>query len=374
MTDAHASILTVNAGSSSLRLDLFVRKGEGVARVQARHVEAADGGAAHDALDGFVEATGAEPAIVAHRVVRGGASFVQPCVVDAEAERSIERLGELAPLHNPPALEWIRRCRRQFPRATQFAAFDTAFYADLPRVARTYAIEARIAERHGLRRYGFHGIAHDAMGRRWRELAPSVDDGGRVLSLQLGAGCSITATARGRPVDTSMGFTPLEGLMMATRGGDLDPGLLLHLQCVEGWSPRQLEEWLNHRCGLAGVSESSGDMRALLASTEPAAALAVEMFCYRAKKYVGAFLAALGGADAVLFGGGIGEHAPAVRARILAGMTWAGIDVDDESNAAARQGDARIDSRRGAAQVWVIAVDEATRIAQYAAQLVPSLP
>jgi acetate kinase len=143
---------------------------------------------------------------------------------------------------------------------------------------------------------------------------------------------------------------------------------------VEGWSPQQLEEWLNHRCGLFGVSGDSDDMRTLLASSEPAAALAVGMFCYRAKKYVGAFLSALGGADAVLIGGGIGEHAPTMRARILSGMAWAGIGIDDESNAAALQGDARIDSQRGAVQVWVIAVDEAERIAQYAAQIVQSLP
>jgi acetate kinase len=368
MTSAADSILTINAGSSSVRLDLFARRGSGLARTWSRHLDAAESRAPLPVLDEFIDTAGVLPGIIAHRIVHGGETLILPHRVDAEIERVIERMTELAPLHNGPALEWIRLCRRRFPDITQVAVCDTAFYANLPPVARTYPIDAVVAQRHGLRRYGFHGLAHDAMWQRWRELAPQVDGGGRVLSLHLGAGCSITATERGRAVDTSMGFSPLEGLMMATRGGDLDPGLLLYLQRAESMAPEAMEAWLNHQCGLLGVSGLSADMRELLASNAPAAELAVELFCYRARKHVGAFLAALGGADAVLIGGGIGEHQPTVRARILSGMQWAGINLDGVANFAAAQGDTCISTPDSPVQIWIIAVDEAARIAQYAAQ------
>jgi acetate kinase len=304
----------------------------------------------------------------AHRVVHGGASLVAPMPVDEAVEREIERLAALAPLHNPVALRWIRACRGWFAGSAQIAVFDTAFFAALPEVARRYAIPRAPAERLGLRRFGFHGLAHAAMWRRWCALQPGSGGRGQLISLQLGAGCSIAAIADGAPRDTSMGFSPLEGLMMATRSGDVDPGLLLYWQRAEGLGPADMETLLNEACGLLGVSGISADMRALLDSPEPAARLAVEMYCYRARKYLGGYLAVLNGADAIAFGGGVGENAHAVRARILDGMQWAGIHVDAAANASA-QPPARISAPDSRVAVWVIPVDESALLAEEAAAL-----
>lgn len=312
--------------------------------------------------------------VVAHRVVHGGESLVQPRVVDEAVEREIERLSVLAPLHNPAALAWIRACRDALGASVpQVAVFDTAFFAALPAVARHYALPQAVVKPLHLRRYGFHGLAHRSMLRRWSAHQPGIAANARVISLQLGAGCSITATLGGIPLDTSMGFSPLEGLMMATRGGDLDPGLLLHMQRALSLDVEDLQRMLNSESGLLGVSAASADMRALLASDDPAARLAVEMYCYRARKYVGAYLAVLGGADALLFGGGVGENAPVVRARILDGMQWAGIRLDAAANHAARGVESRIspvaqDAAPGQCAVWTIAVDEALLIAEDALQ------
>lgn len=357
-------ILTLNAGSSSVRLAAFE---EGGARRIAEAHHDRPGTQPRGLLEDFLGRHGLQDVSVAsHRIVHGGERFHAPVRVDAAVEREIERLGAIAPLHNPPALRWLREARAVLgPDVPHVAVFDTAFYAGLPAAATTYALPRELAARHGLRRYGFHGIAHDALGRRWRQLHGDAASEARVISLQLGAGCSITATRGGRAVDTSMGFTPLEGLVMATRPGDIDPGLLLHLQRAEGMSAEALERMLSRDSGLRGISGASGDMRELLASSDPAARLAIEVYCRRARKYVGAFLAVLGGADAVLFGGGVGEHAPEIRARILEGMDWAGIALDARRNRAASSGEARIDAG-GAVAVWVIPVDEAAILAQEA--------
>jgi len=362
-------ILTVNTGSSSVRLAVFVRAADGkTIRVAAEHLERTDTEPAA-VLRGFAQRHGIEePDIIAHRVVHGGARFTAPCRIDAQVESEIERLAPYAPLHNPRALAWIRASRETFGTGpVQAAVFDTTFYAALPPVARTYAIDTELAERHALRRYGFHGIAHQAMWRRWRELVPQTSSGGRVISLQLGAGCSATAILNGEPQDTSMGFSPLEGLVMATRCGDLDPGLVTYLQRAEGLGPQDTENLLNERCGLLGISGVSADMRALLDSTEPRARLAVNLYCYRIRKYIGAYIAALGGLDAVLFGGGVGEHAPRVRAQVLDGMEWAGIDLDRESNGATAGTENRISRSGSRVAVWVLPVDEAAILAQEAA-------
>lgn len=303
---------------------------------------------------------------VAHRVVHGGTKLTAPCVIDAAVEAEIERLAALAPLHNPRALIWLRACRALLGKAVaQVAVFDTGFYAALPEVARSYALPQQLAQNHGLRRYGFHGIAHQAMWRRWRHLRPDIAKGGRVISLQLGAGCSITAIADGAPQDTSMGFSPLEGLVMATRSGDLDPGLLLYLLREGSMTVDELDRLLNKESGLRGMAGES-DMRKLLVSNEPAAQLAVELYCYRARKYVGAYLAVLGGADAIIFGGGVGEHAPEIRERILAGMEWAGIVLDRERNHAAVGAEACISRDDSRVTVWAIAVDESQLLAEEA--------
>lgn len=360
-------VLTVNAGSSSIRLDVFAAGSDAVLRVASHHGARQDG-AAVSVVGEFLAGSGGEAvSVVAHRVVHGGERLVRPRVLDAAIEREIERLAPLAPLHNLPALEWVRACRQALGGAVpQVAVFDTAFFAELPESARTYALPRALAAKHGLRRYGFHGIAHEAMWRRWRALRSDIAEGGRVVSLQLGAGCSITAIRAGRPLDTSMGFSPLEGLMMATRSGDVDPGLVSYLQRVENLNASDVEQLLNERSGLLGVSGVSGDMRQLLGADDPHARLAVQLYCYRARKYLGAYLMVLGGADGILFGGGVGEHAAAVRAGILDGLDWAGIRLDAAANAAANSRESRISDSGSGIEAWVIPVDEARLLAQEA--------
>ncbi len=365
------TVLTVNTGSSSVRLAVFDAD-NGAPRPRAtRHAQAGAGTARAVLRDFLANAGAGAVGAVAHRVVHGGERLVRPCAIDANVEAEIERLAPLAPLHNPSALEWMRAARAALgPSVPQVAVFDTAFYAHLPEVAATYALPRHLSARLGLRRYGFHGLAHEAMWRRWCALHPERQGRGRIVSLQLGAGCSITAVRDGRAVDTSMGFSPLEGLVMATRAGDVDPGLLLYLQRAEGMTPERLERLLNEESGLLGLSGTSGDMQRLLGSEEPAARLAVETYCYRARKYVGAFLAALGGAEAILFGGGVGEHAPEVRARILTGLLWMGVVLDATVNRAAVGAEARIGNGFSEIEVWVIPVDEAAILAQEAVAVV----
>ncbi len=357
-------LLAVNTGSSSVRLALYAGDG-GVLRLLAeRHND--EETQPELILRDFIGSEAVD--VVAHRIVHGGAKLAAPCLIDADVEAEIERLSALAPLHNPLALVWVRACRTLLGNIPQVAVFDTGFYAALPAASRSYALPQQLAQRLGLRRYGFHGIAHQAMWRRWRKLSPGIAKGGRVISLQLGAGCSITAVADGVAQDTSMGFSPLEGLVMATRSGDLDPGLLLHLLRSEQMSIAELDHLLNHESGLLGMA-GENDMRKLLVSNEPEAQLAVELYCYRARKYIGAYLAVLGGADAILFGGGVGEHAPEIRERILAGLEWAGIVLDRERNQAAAGNEACISRDDSPVAVWVIAVDEAQLLVEEAANL-----
>ncbi len=360
-------VLTVNMGSSSVRLAAFAPEGGSLSLLASGHFPSEWSNPAA-MLHAFLTGHGIEAVTaVAHRIVHGGAHLTAPCRIDAEVEAEIGRLAPLAPLHNPRALEWIRASRALAgAEATQVAVFDTAFYAALPEVAATYALPRALCARHGIRRYGFHGIAHQAIWRRWRELRPDLREGGRVISLQLGAGCSITAIRDGQTVDTSMGFSPLEGLVMATRSGDVDPGLLLFLQGAEGLTPERMERLLNEEAGLLGLSGVSGDMRRLLDADEAGTRLAVDVYCYRARKYIGAYLAALGGADAILFGGGVGEQAPEVRAQILTGLDGLGIVLDADANRAAMGAERCISQRGSATGVWVVPVDEAVILAQAA--------
>lgn len=361
------TVMTVNAGSSSLRLAAFASEGESLSRRASGHFSG-DRNDPAEILRAFLEEHGiGEVAVVAHRIVHGGARLTTSCVLDDEVEAEIGRLVPLAPLHNPAALRWVAACRAVFGAETvQVAVFDTAFYAALPEVAATYALPRALCARHGIRRYGFHGLAHEAMWRRWCALRPRARRGGCAITVQLGAGCSITAIRDGRAVDTSMGFSPLEGLVMATRAGDVDPGALTFLARAEGLSPDRLERMLNEEAGLLGLSGVSGDMQRLLESEDPAALLAVEVYCYRARKYIGAYLAALGGAEAILFGGGVGEHAPPVRAKILTGLGCLGIVLDPDANRAAVGTEMLISHRSSEAEAWVIPVDEAAILAQAA--------
>jgi acetate kinase len=299
---------------------------------------------------------------VVHRVVHGGERFSEPVRIDAAVMAELEELTELAPLHNGPAVAAIRTARSVLgPSVPMVAVFDTAFHCTLPPHAAEYAIPHELTSKHHIRRYGFHGLAHRWMAERYAELTRIPAEKTRLITLQLGNGCSATAVAGGRSIDTSMGFTPLEGLVMGTRSGDIDPSLVGFLAQHEGVDVAQVEDWLNRRSGLLGVSGISRDMRELLERAgqgHARAALAVEMFCYRVRKYIGAYLAALGGADAVIFGGGIGENAPLLRSRICSGMDWCGLALDEERNRAAIGQEALI-SRDGAAmQAYVLPVDE----------------
>lgn len=366
-------ILTVNAGSSSVRLATFAHEASGLRPCAAVHHDLALSSPA-ELLSAFArQHLPVLPERVAHRVVHGGMSLTSTRSIDAAVETEIERLAPLAPLHNPAALAWIRACREVLGvSVAQVAVFDTAFHAQLPAVAAIYALPWQICERHGLRRYGFHGLAHQALWTRWCELRPDLPEGGRLITFQLGAGCSVSAIDRGRAVDTSMGFSPLEGLVMATRSGDLDPALVTYLQRVEGLSAAEVERLLNQRCGLLGISGTSGDMRELLASHDPRARQAVEVFCYRARKYIGTYLAVLEGADGIVFGGGVGENSAAVRATILDGLEWAGLLLNADANAEAVGREGRISAVDSRIEAWVIPVDEARVLAKEAAAVAPA--
>lgn len=363
---AEPIVLTINAGSSSLRLALF--SGAEPDLLASRHDE--DNATAVADVRAWARRHGVErPDVVAHRVVHGGVDLVAPCAITARVEAEIERLASLAPLHNPAALKLIRGIRSAWgDDLPQVAVFDTGFYADLPAVASRYALPD-FAGGEPLRRYGFHGIAHEAMLAAWRESDCDATAGARTISLQLGAGCSITAAVDGRPVETSMGFTPLEGLVMATRSGDVDPGLLLHLLRGRGRTVADLERLLNHQSGLLGLSGTTGDMRVLLASSDPAARLAVDVYCHRVRKYIGAYLAVLGGADAILFGGGVGEHSALIRERSLTGLGFAGVRLDAARNSAAAGPASAIHAADSTAAIWVLAVNEAQFMARIALRL-----
>jgi acetate kinase len=246
------------------------------------------------------------------------------------------------------------------------AVFDTAFFHGLPEHARRYALPAEWGKTQGLRRYGFHGTAHRYLYERYVELSGADASRSRVVTLQLGQGCSMAAVRGGAPLDTSMGMTPLEGLVMATRCGDVDPGLLLRLLTERRFTPEALHDALNHRAGLLGLSGASGDMKELLRleARHAGAALAIEVFCHRARKYLGAYMAVLEGADAVVFGGGIGENAPAIRERICRGLQWCGLAIDPNANGAALGAEARISTASSPLAAYVIPVDEESIIAR----------
>ncbi|MEO8288073.1 MAG: acetate kinase [Chloroflexota bacterium] len=308
---------------------------------------------------------------VGHRVVHGGDRFVAPTVIDKTVMDAIGELSELAPLHNPGALDGIKGVLAALGDGVPMVAvFDTAFHSSLPDYAYTYALPHEIAERNKIRRYGFHGVAHEYMMLQYAA-AHGVDPTAvRLITLQLGNGCSAAAIRGGRSVDTSMGFTPLEGLVMGTRSGDVDASVVSYLVAKEGVEASEVETWLNKRSGLLGISGTASDMRTLLASVaagDRRAELAVEVFCYRVRKYIGAYMAALGGADAVVFGGGIGENAPAIRARILAGMEWCGLQLDSDRNEQMVGKQGAIGTDGGVPGIFVVQVDESLLIARQTA-------
>jgi acetate kinase len=307
---------------------------------------------------------------VGHRVVHGGERFTHSVLVSDEVLRGIEDCIDLAPLHNPANLKGIAAARDVFGAGLpQAAVFDTAFHQTLPDYAYLYALPYQFYRRHRVRRYGFHGTSHRYVAYRYRQLRGFEREQTNVITLHLGNGCSAAAIRAGDSVDTSMGLTPLEGLVMGTRSGDLDPAIVDFLAAKEGLSAGEVETLLNKQSGLLGISGLTNDMRELLAeeheNNDRRARLAVEIFCYRVRKYVGSYLAAMGGADAVIFTGGIGENSAEVRARICENLAWLGLELDAEQNAAKVNGRegliSKEDSRLAA---YVIPTDEELLIAR----------
>lgn len=307
---------------------------------------------------------------VGHRVVHGGERFQESVRVTDDVVRGIEAMIELAPLHNPHNLRGIEAARAALGEGVpQVAVFDTAFHHTLPEHAYLYAIPYPLYRRHKVRRYGFHGTSHRSIAWRWRQLTKRERTDVRIVTLHLGNGCSACAIQHGRSIDTSMGFTPLEGLVMGTRSGDVDAAMLDYIAGKEGLTLPQVEALLNKQSGLLGISGLTNDMRDLLAEAhehdDRRARLAIEIFCYRARKYIGSYLAALGGADAVVFAGGIGENAAEIRANICDGLQWAGLTVDPAANAQLVGGrEGRFSAEGSTLEAWVVPTDEELLIAR----------
>jgi len=381
-------ILTINGGSSSIKFALF-EAGDSLRRIMeggidriglpeptfrvkgldqaenfSRAVTAPDHTAAVGALLDWIEERSRRDALTAvgHRVVHGGPKYSKPQRITAEMVEELHRLSPFDPEHLPEEILLTEAFHRRFPDLPQVACFDTAFHHDLPRVARLLPIPRRY-ETQGVRRYGFHGLSYAFLMREMARLSGTEAAQGRVILAHLGNGASLAAVRDGKPVDTSMSFTPTAGLPMSTRSGDLDPGLLWYLVRTEGFDAKQFNEMVNFQSGLLGVSETSSDMRDLLdrETQDVRAAEAVALFCYQVKKWIGAFTAALGGLDTMVFAGGIGENAPPVRARICDGLGFLGIELEEKRNLAS---EGVISAATSRVAVRVIRTDEELMIAR----------
>jgi acetate kinase len=360
-------VLVLNAGSSSLKYQLVdsdtgERLAGGVVEEVADHESALRRVVAEmEQLDEPIEAIG-------HRVVHGGDVFSEPTRIDDEAVEVIRELVPLAPLHNPANLAGIEAARTTWPGLAQVAVFDTAFHRTLPPAAYRYAVPTPWYEHHGVRRYGFHGTSHDYVSSRAAEVLGRPRSELDLIVAHLGNGASITAVQRGRSIETSMGLSPLEGLVMGTRSGDVDPAVIEHVAAAAGRDERDVLADLNRSSGLLGLCGDS-DMREITARIEAgdeAADLALDVFCHRIKKYVGAYVAVLGGCDALVFTAGIGEHSPLVRARVCAGLGVFGITLDDERN---ERSSTVISHDDATTAVLVVPTDEEHAIAEQTAQL-----
>lgn len=308
---------------------------------------------------------------VGHRVVHGGENFKASCRIDDEVIEGITKCIDLAPLHNPANLKGIEAVVKLLGKGTpQVAVFDTAFHSSMPPQNYLYAVPYQLYRRHGLRRYGFHGTSHRYVAYRYRTLEKVDKESVDIISLHLGNGCSACAVKDGQSIDTSMGMTPLEGLMMGTRSGDIDPSLVEFLCEVEGFSVGEVDTLLNRQSGLLGISGLTGDMRDLLFEREETgdrrAGLAIDIFCARVKKYIGAYLAQLGGCQAVCFAGGIGENSPAIRSQICDGLESLGLKLDQQKNEQ-QMGDSRgwiVSTEDSPIKIYVIPTDEELLIAR----------
>jgi acetate kinase len=386
----NGSILVVNAGSSSLKFSLFRVNGSEPLQLAAHgqidgvgtrpHFGAKDavGATLIEREYSVAEVGGVPDAIklagawlrehflgeplraVGHRVVHGGADYVQPVRVDDAVFAALEKLIPLAPLHQPHNLAAIHAMREAQPQLPQVACFDTAFHRSHPQLADLYALPWKYYES-GVRRYGFHGLSYEYIAAALPQIAPELAEG-RVIVAHLGNGASLCALHAGKSMDSTMGFSPLDGVPMGTRPGAIDPGVLLHLVNQHGMSGVELEKLLCKESGLLGLSGISSDMRVLLESTEPRAALTVDYFVHHVAKQIGALAAVLGGVDGLVFTAGIGEHAPTIRARILDACAWLGVTADADANA---RGGPRISAADSAVSAWVIPTNEELMIARH---------
>jgi acetate kinase len=338
-------VLVVNAGSSSLKVSLL----DGEETIAAASLDPSDDVAAALDAHGLRDADA-----VGHRIVHGGTRFTEAVRLDADVERELRALTDLAPLHQPKSLAALDAVSAALPNLPAVACFDTAFHATLPAAAATYALPRAWRERWGLRRYGFHGLSHAWIARTVRA--------GRVVSCHLGAGASLCAIRDGRSVDTTMGFTPLEGLVMATRSGSVDPGLVLWLQQHEGLDADTIAQALEHDSGLKGLA-GTADLREVLSRDDADATLALDAYVHRLCACVAAMAAALGGLDALVFTGGVGEHAPEVRRRAAEGLAFLGVAIDPIKNADAET-DLDVSAPGAAVATHVIAAREDREIAR----------
>jgi len=387
-------VLVINSGSSSIKYRLFdmtdktvLAKGiverigipgsklshyrEGGAEYRIEQ-EISDHGAAielifaalTDGRHGVVKSAG-EIDIIGHRVVHGGEIFSQPVLVDKTVRENIRQLAGLAPLHNPANLLGIEACEQLIPGIRQVAVFDTAFHHTIPRRAYMYGIPYWYYEKYGIRKYGFHGTSHQYVSRQAAEMLGQPHKKLKLVSCHLGSGASITAVHGGCSVDTSMGFTPLEGVVMGTRSGDLDPAIITFLMEKENLNPEEINGILNHRSGVLGLSGISSDFRDLdkaAADGNDRARLAVEVFVYRVRKYIGAYAAQLNGIDGLIFTAGLGENSPEIRTEICSGLDYLGISIDQEKNAI-RGREADISAPDSGARILVIPTNEELMIA-----------
>ncbi len=360
-------VLALNCGSSSLRWGLFdTTREEELARGAVEEVH--DPGQAwaetRDALEALF------PDAVGHRVVHGGEKFTEAAHIDDEVLRAIEAQVPLAPVHNPRCLHGIREARRSFPNLPHVAVFDTAFHQSMPPAAYHYALPHRFYERDRIRRYGFHGSSHRYAAERAAAMLGKPGAGFGGVTVHLGGGCSITAIEGGRSIDTSMGMTPLAGLMMGTRSGDIDPAIVLDLAARPELGPERAKKMLNEESGLLGVSGISSDLRKVESAAEagnPHALLALDLFAHQVRRGIGAALAVAGGGDALVFTGGIGEHAVAMREKILQGLGGLGLELDAKANRAIVGREGRISGSNSRIAIFVIPAREEWLIARESA-------
>jgi acetate kinase len=407
------NVLVLNCGSSSLKFQLISTSPEQIEQNADRtlakgHIERIGGAATLNfSVDGQPPARSARPIrdikaaldavlqwftseethiegvggltdiqAIGHRVVHGGEKFSQSVLIDDQVLSGIEEMIDLAPLHNPANIQGIQAARSVFGRSMpQAAVFDTAFHHTLPEHAYLYAIPYQFYRRHKIRRYGFHGTSHRYIAYRYRNINSIPREQVNIITLHLGNGCSIAAIKDGNSIDTSMGFTPLEGLVMGTRSGDLDPAIVEFICEKEGMSVHEVDNLLNKISGLLGISGLTNDMRELIAEAEESgdrrARLAIEIFCYRIQKYIGAYLAAMNGADAIVFSGGIGENSPLIRSIVCKALSWLGLEIDEDQNKALVRGrEGTISTGTSKVKIDVIPTNEELLIARDTVRLI----